>query len=140
GSGKKKKKPPSPELQSDPPILKILGSGPVRLRGLLAGESLLTAVCDFGLLITELKPQTSATKEKDGKKGKNKDKKPKGGTDSAAIRKTTSPAKGKGRKQESPRGADVQAIQPVPLTVEFQIQHLKWKSASQILIKPKVST
>nr|XP_056715075.1 leucine-rich repeat-containing protein 43 [Euleptes europaea] len=140
GSNKKRKKSVSPELRSDPPILKTLGSGHVNLQSLLAGESLLTTVCDFGVLITELRPQPSALKEKDGKKGKNKDKKPKGGTDSAATQKTASAAKGKGKKQESPRGAEVQMVQPVPLTVEFQIQHPKWKSSSQILIKTEVST
>ncbi|XP_054852931.1 leucine-rich repeat-containing protein 43 [Eublepharis macularius] len=140
GSGKKKKKSPSPELRSDPPILKILGSGHVNLESLLAGESLVATVCDFGVLITELRPQLSAVKEKDGKKGKNKDKKNKSGPESAATQKTTPPAKGNGRKQDSPRMTEVQITQPVPLTVEFQIQHLKWKSASEILIKPKVST
>ncbi|XP_077164585.1 leucine-rich repeat-containing protein 43 isoform X2 [Paroedura picta] len=140
GSSKKKKKAPPPEFQSDPPILKTLGSGLVSLQSLLAGESLLTTVCDFGVLITELGPQPSAMKEKDGKKGKNKDKKAKSGPESTAVQKTSSAAKGKGRKQDSPRGPDVLMIQPVPLTVEFQVQRLKWKSASQILTKSKIPT
>ncbi|XP_048370962.1 leucine-rich repeat-containing protein 43 [Sphaerodactylus townsendi] len=140
GSNKKKKKTASPDLRSDPPILKTLGSVHVNLQSLLAGESLLTTVCDFGVLITELGSPPSALKEKDGKKAKNKDKKPKGGTDTTAARKSPPPAKGKGRKQESPRGADAQVVQPVPLTVEFQMQHHKWKSASQILIKSRLST
>uniref|UniRef100_A0A8D2Q709 Leucine rich repeat containing 43 n=1 Tax=Varanus komodoensis TaxID=61221 RepID=A0A8D2Q709_VARKO len=65
GKGKdKKKKLPSPELRSDPPILKTLGSVRVALEGLLAGESLLETVCDFGVLAAEVHVQPPSPKEK----------------------------------------------------------------------------
>ncbi|XP_061458526.1 leucine-rich repeat-containing protein 43 isoform X2 [Rhineura floridana] len=136
---KKKKKSPSPELRSDIPILKILGSGHVSLESLLAGESHMETVCDFGILITELRVPPPSPKEKDSKKGSKKDKKSKAGTESATTRKATSPAKGKGKKKDSPEGADILQSQPAPLTVEFQMEHIKWKSASQILLNRKAS-
>ncbi|KAJ7309798.1 hypothetical protein JRQ81_007867 [Phrynocephalus forsythii] len=142
GGNKKKKKSPSPELRSDPPILKILGSGHVNLESLLAGETLMETVCDFGVLITESSSKPPSPKEKESKKGTKKDKKPKAGTESSASRKSASPAapKGKGRKRDSPEAERKTPLSPpVPLTVEFQMRHIKWKSASEILIKHKPS-
>ncbi|XP_044296885.1 leucine-rich repeat-containing protein 43 [Varanus komodoensis] len=127
---KKKKKLPSPELRSDPPILKTLGSVRVALEGLLAGESLLETVCDFGVLAAEVHVQPPSPKEKDSKKGAKKEKKPKAGPE-----KTSPLAKGKGKKKDSPEAGELPRSQPIPLTVEFQMQHVKWTSASQILIK-----
>nr|XP_034954631.1 leucine-rich repeat-containing protein 43 [Zootoca vivipara] len=135
GKGGKKKKSPSPELRSDPPIVKILGSGHVNLESLLAGEPLVETVCDFGILITESAVKPPSPKEKDSKKGAKKDKKGKAvAAESAATKKATPPVKGKGKKKDSPDGADTLQSQPVPLTVEFQMHHEKWKSTSQILL------
>uniref|UniRef100_A0A670JXU6 Leucine rich repeat containing 43 n=1 Tax=Podarcis muralis TaxID=64176 RepID=A0A670JXU6_PODMU len=64
GKGGKKKKSPSPELRSDPPIVKVLGSGHVNLESLLAGEPLVETVCDFGILITESTSKPPSPKEK----------------------------------------------------------------------------
>ncbi|XP_060641964.2 leucine-rich repeat-containing protein 43 [Anolis sagrei] len=136
GGNKKKKKSPSPELRSDPPILKTLGSGHVNLDSLLAGESLVDVVCNFGILITDLNARPPSVKEKDSKKGGKKDKKSKSGTEVAAGRKTPPPAKGKGKKKDSPEGErKTPSNQPVPLSVEFQMQHMKWGADSQILMK-----
>uniref|UniRef100_A0A8B9J1N1 Leucine rich repeat containing 43 n=1 Tax=Amazona collaria TaxID=241587 RepID=A0A8B9J1N1_9PSIT len=61
--GKQKKK-KSCELRSDPPIQKTLGTRKVPLEALLATEDLVTAVCDFGILITEKPPQPPSVEEK----------------------------------------------------------------------------
>ncbi|XP_062814762.1 leucine-rich repeat-containing protein 43 isoform X5 [Anolis carolinensis] len=136
GGNKKKKKSPSPELRSDPPILKTLGSGHVNLDSILAGDSLVDVVCNFGVLITDLNARPPSVKEKDSKKGGKKDKKSKSGTEVAVGRKTPPPAKGKGKKKDSPEGERrTPTNQPVPLTVEFQMQHMKWGADSQILMK-----
>ncbi|XP_028566407.2 leucine-rich repeat-containing protein 43 isoform X1 [Podarcis muralis] len=140
GKGGKKKKSPSPELRSDPPIVKVLGSGHVNLESLLAGEPLVETVCDFGILITESTSKPPSPKEKDSKKSAKKDKKAKAAAaESAASKKATTPVKGKGKKKDSPDGADIFQSQPVPLTVEFQMQHVKWNSASQILLHYNMS-
>ncbi|XP_015670916.1 leucine-rich repeat-containing protein 43 [Protobothrops mucrosquamatus] len=138
GGNKKKKKAPSPELRSDPPIVRTLGSLHISLEKLLAGASLLETTCDFGVQITERSVSPPLPKDKESKKGAKKDAKAKSGTDSATSRKTPppptpSPTRGKGRKKDSPEGPDSQLSQPVPLTVEFQMQHIKWESASPIL-------
>ncbi|XP_039218623.1 leucine-rich repeat-containing protein 43 isoform X1 [Crotalus tigris] len=138
GGNKKKKKAPSPELRNDPPIVRILGSLHVSLEKLLAGASLLETTCDFGVQITERSVSLPSPKDKESKKGAKKDAKAKSGIDIAISRKTPppptpSPTRGKGRKKDSPEGPDSQLSQPVPLTVEFQMQHIKWESASPIL-------
>ncbi|XP_063171914.1 leucine-rich repeat-containing protein 43 [Candoia aspera] len=131
--GGKKKKPPSPELRSEPPTVKTLGSVHVSLEKLLAGASLVETVCDFGVQITELNVPPPSPKDKENKKGAKKDPKAKSGTEISTSRRTTPPAKGKGRKKDSPEGTDLLLSQPVPLTVEFQMQHIKWEAASYIL-------
>ncbi|XP_066466093.1 leucine-rich repeat-containing protein 43 [Tiliqua scincoides] len=139
GGNKKKKKSPSPELRSDPPILTTLGSVHVNLESFLAGAQLLETVCNFGVLITEMSAPPPSPKEKDGKKGAKKDKKSRAGSETSTIaRKSTSPAKGKGKKTDFV-GPELLQSQPIPLTVEFQVQRFMWKSASQILIKRNAS-
>ncbi|XP_042297814.1 LOW QUALITY PROTEIN: leucine-rich repeat-containing protein 43 [Sceloporus undulatus] len=136
GGNKKKKKSPSPDLQSDPPILKTLGSGHVKLESLVAGESQVNVVCNFGVLITDSTMRPPPVKEKVSKKGPKKDKKSKTGTETAGAPKTPPPAKGKGKKKDSPEGDRRTLLnQPVPLSVEFQMQHMKWTSTSQVLTK-----
>ncbi|XP_047284617.1 leucine-rich repeat-containing protein 43 isoform X5 [Homo sapiens] len=48
----KKKKEPPKELRQDPPILQVLGRGLVILEPLLAGEPLVSTVCNFGVVRT----------------------------------------------------------------------------------------
>ncbi|XP_053862886.1 N-acetyllactosaminide beta-1,3-N-acetylglucosaminyltransferase 4 isoform X2 [Malaclemys terrapin pileata] len=129
GNKQKKKKESPIELRSDPPLLRSLGSGHVNLESLLTGDQLVAVVCDFGVLITEETTQPPSPKEKDGKKSKDKNKKTKTGGESPASQKTTVAAKGKGKNKESPEGKEVQEIQPVPLTVEFQVQLIQWTTA-----------
>lgn len=50
--GLKKKKEPPKELRQDPPVLRVLGSGLVYLEPLLAGDSAVTTVCNFGVIRT----------------------------------------------------------------------------------------
>uniref|UniRef100_A0A8C2UHY2 Leucine rich repeat containing 43 n=1 Tax=Coturnix japonica TaxID=93934 RepID=A0A8C2UHY2_COTJA len=97
---KKKKKEKPRELRSDPPIRRILGSQRVALETLLATETLVATVCDFGVLITEQLQQSPSQEEK----------------------LVGSCAGGQG---------DVawEGLQPVPLTVEFQMQLLRWPMA-----------
>ncbi|XP_015733352.1 leucine-rich repeat-containing protein 43 isoform X4 [Coturnix japonica] len=64
---KKKKKEKPRELRSDPPIRRILGSQRVALETLLATETLVATVCDFGVLITEQLQQSPSQEEKLGK-------------------------------------------------------------------------
>ncbi|KAM6377620.1 leucine-rich repeat-containing protein 43 [Pluvialis apricaria] len=90
----KKKEQKLCELHSDPPIRKTLGTRRVTLESLLATEDLVAAVCDFGILITEQPLQPPSLEEKDGKKGKDKSKKPKAERESQASQKTRASAKG----------------------------------------------
>uniref|UniRef100_A0A493SSM6 Leucine rich repeat containing 43 n=1 Tax=Anas platyrhynchos platyrhynchos TaxID=8840 RepID=A0A493SSM6_ANAPP len=99
---KKKKKQPC-ELRSDPPIRRTLGSRRVSLEALLATEDLVATVCDFGILITEQPLQPPSLEEKVVRSIKNKD--------------PTEPEEGRG-------------LEAVPLTVEFQVQLLRWPSAA----------
>lgn len=39
-------------MRQDPPILQVLGSSPVVLEALLAGESFVSTVCNFGVIRT----------------------------------------------------------------------------------------
>lgn len=50
--GLKKKREIPKELRRDPPVLRVLGSGPVFLEPLLAGEPAVTTVCNFGVVRT----------------------------------------------------------------------------------------
>lgn len=52
GKDVKKKKEPPRELRQDPPVLSVLGSGLVHLEPLLAGEPVVSTVCDFGVVRT----------------------------------------------------------------------------------------
>ncbi|XP_070619346.1 leucine-rich repeat-containing protein 43 [Erythrolamprus reginae] len=138
GGSKKKRKSTSPELRSDPPIVKVLGSSHVSLETLLAGASLLETVCDFGVQISERNATPPSPKDKEGKKGAKKDGKAKPGAESATSKRTPppptpSPVKGKGRKKDSSEGTDPQLSQPQPLTVEFRMQHIKWDMTPSFL-------
>ncbi|XP_075291052.1 leucine-rich repeat-containing protein 43 isoform X2 [Opisthocomus hoazin] len=127
---KKKKKEKPCELRSDPPIRRTLGTGRVTLEALLATEDLVATVCDFGILIAELPLQPPSLEEKDGKKGKDKSKKTKAERESQASRKTTASAKGKRKNKDSAELEEGRGLQPVPLTVQFQMQLLRWPAAA----------
>ncbi|KAM4649441.1 leucine-rich repeat-containing protein 43 [Amazona ochrocephala] len=141
--GKQKKK-KSCELHSDPPIQKTLGTRKVPLEALLATEDLVTAVCDFGILITEKPPQPPSVEEKlspqDKKKSKDKSKTPKAESKSQAKQKTSTSAKGKIRKKGSSVLEEGQGLQPAPLTVQFQMQLLRWPPAASTQSQESVAT
>uniref|UniRef100_A0A669PGD4 Leucine rich repeat containing 43 n=1 Tax=Phasianus colchicus TaxID=9054 RepID=A0A669PGD4_PHACC len=86
---KKKKKEKPRELRSDPPIQRILGSERVALDALLATETLVATVCDFGILITEQLLQSPSQEEKLVRSYKSKKTKAK-----KESQKATAPAKG----------------------------------------------
>uniref|UniRef100_A0A8C3WR29 Leucine rich repeat containing 43 n=1 Tax=Catagonus wagneri TaxID=51154 RepID=A0A8C3WR29_9CETA len=50
--GVRKKKELPKELRQDPPIQRVLGSGPVVLEPLLAGDPVVSTVCNFGVIRT----------------------------------------------------------------------------------------
>uniref|UniRef100_A0A8C2UEC0 Leucine rich repeat containing 43 n=1 Tax=Coturnix japonica TaxID=93934 RepID=A0A8C2UEC0_COTJA len=102
---KKKKKEKPRELRSDPPIRRILGSQRVALETLLATETLVATVCDFGVLITEQLQQSPSQEEK--------------------LVGSCAGGKNKGSAEQE---EDCE-LQPVPLTVEFQMQLLRWPMA-----------
>ncbi|XP_075754770.1 leucine-rich repeat-containing protein 43 isoform X5 [Pelodiscus sinensis] len=72
----------------------------------------------------------TVVEEKDSKKSKDKNKKTKTEGESPTNQKTTVAAKGKGKNKESPEVKEFQEIQPVPLTVEFQVQLIQWTATS----------
>uniref|UniRef100_A0A8C8VW56 Leucine rich repeat containing 43 n=1 Tax=Peromyscus maniculatus bairdii TaxID=230844 RepID=A0A8C8VW56_PERMB len=107
----KKKKEPPRELRQDPPVLRVLGSGLVYLEPLLAGETAVTTVCNFGVVRTlESDKLTNARDSKKIKKGPKKEKS-----------KTAVPA------FES-------VYQPEPLTVEVQIQLQQYRSGEEAFL------
>ncbi|XP_074777578.1 leucine-rich repeat-containing protein 43 [Athene noctua] len=126
---KQKKKKPR-ELRSDPPIRRTLGTGRVTLEALLATEDLVATVCDFGVLITEQPLQPPSLEEMDRKEGKKKSRKPKAERESQAEQKTVVPAKGKIKNKDSAELEEGRELQLVPLTVQFQMQLLRWPQAA----------
>ncbi|XP_009946669.1 PREDICTED: leucine-rich repeat-containing protein 43, partial [Leptosomus discolor] len=127
---KKKKKEKPCELRSDPPIRRTLGTGRVALEALLATEDLVATVCDFGILITEQPPSLEEKVKSDRKKGKDESKKTKAERESQASRKTTASGKGKRRNKDSAQLEEGRGLPLVPLTVQFQMQVLRWPSAA----------
>ncbi|KAM9371589.1 leucine-rich repeat-containing protein 43 [Phaethornis superciliosus] len=122
---KQKKKKPC-EFRSDPPIRRTLGTVRVTLETLVATEDLVATVCDFGVLMTEQPPNLE---KQDKKKGKDKSKKPKEERANQASRKTSESAKGKNKNTVCAELEEGEVFQPVPLTVQFQMQLLRWPLA-----------
>ncbi|XP_031193676.1 leucine-rich repeat-containing protein 43 isoform X2 [Mastomys coucha] len=111
GKDVKKKKEPPRELRQDPPVLSVLGSGLVYLEPLLAGEPVVSTVCDFGVVRTlETDKLTHARDSKKVKKAPKKDKS-----------KTTAPTMDSG-------------YQPEPLSVEVQIQLHQYRSVEEAFL------
>ncbi|CAH6778914.1 Lrrc43 [Phodopus roborovskii] len=109
--GLKKKKEPPRELRQDPPVLRVLGSGLVCLEPLLAGESVVTTVCNFGVVRTvESDKLTYARESKKIKKVPKKEK----------------------SKMATPTFEG--SYQPEPLTVEIQIQLHQFRSVEEAFL------
>ncbi|XP_026899869.2 leucine-rich repeat-containing protein 43 isoform X2 [Acinonyx jubatus] len=107
--GSKKKELPK-ELRQDPPILRVLGSGLVVLEPLLAGEPLVSEVCNFGVIRTLETDRLTSLRD-----SKNKNKR--------AKKEKTKPA-------AAVYNGD---YQPQPLTVEVQIQLNQCRTAEEAL-------
>ncbi|XP_063272249.1 leucine-rich repeat-containing protein 43 isoform X5 [Prinia subflava] len=131
-SAKQKKKKQQPrEFPSDPPIRSTLGTTRVTLETLLATEDLVATVCDFGVLIPDKPPEPSVLEEKVVKKGKDKSKNHKAQKGGLASRKTATPtSKEKGKNKDTAEMEEGQELQLVPLTVQFQMQLLRWPLAA----------
>ncbi|XP_054384323.1 leucine-rich repeat-containing protein 43 isoform X6 [Pongo abelii] len=106
----KKKKELPKELRQDPPILQVLGRGLVILEPLLAGEPLVSTVCNFGVVRTLTSDRLTLAR------------------DSKKIKKVA--------KKEKPK-AVIPIYEgdyhPEPLTVEVQIQLNQCRSAEEAL-------
>ncbi|XP_057621512.1 leucine-rich repeat-containing protein 43 isoform X2 [Chionomys nivalis] len=111
GKKQKKKKEPPKELRQDPPVLRVLGSGLVYLEPLLAGDSAVTTVCNFGVIRTM--ESDRLTHARDSKKIKKVPKKEKS-------------------KMATPTFESV--YQPEPLTVEIQIQLHQYRSVEEAFL------
>ncbi|CAO2629608.1 Leucine-rich repeat-containing protein 43 [Lemmus lemmus] len=109
--GLKKKKEVPKELRQDPPVLRVLGSGLVYLEPLLAGDSAVTTVCNFGVIRTMESDRLIHTR------------------DSKKIKKV--PKKEKA-KVAIPTFESV--YQPEPLTVEVQIQLHQYRSVEEAFL------
>ncbi|XP_066187189.1 leucine-rich repeat-containing protein 43 [Sylvia atricapilla] len=128
---KKKKKQQQLELRSDPPIRSTLGTTRVTLETLLATEDLVAAVCDFGILIPEKPPELPVVEEKEVKKGKDKSKNAKAEKGSLASRKTAATPAPKVKNKDTTEVEEGRELQLVPLTVQFQMQLLRWPLSTQ---------
>ncbi|XP_060468183.2 leucine-rich repeat-containing protein 43 isoform X1 [Panthera onca] len=107
--GSKKKELPK-ELRQDPPILRVLGSGLVVLEPLLAGEPLVSEVCNFGVIRTLETDRLTSLRD-----SKNKNKRAK-------------------KEKTKPAAAVYDGdYQPQPLTVDVQIQLNQCRTAEEAL-------
>ncbi|XP_010126897.1 PREDICTED: leucine-rich repeat-containing protein 43, partial [Chlamydotis macqueenii] len=142
--GKQKKKEKPCELRSNPPLRRTLGSRKVTLEALLATEDLVATVCDFGILITEQPLQPPGQEEelslhRTRKKAKTRAKKTKAKRETQTSLKTTASAKGKSKNKDSAELEEGGGLQAVPLTVQFQMQLLRWPLASDTQSPEKVA-
>ncbi|CAK7314080.1 Leucine-rich repeat-containing protein 43 [Vulpes lagopus] len=119
-----KKKELPKELRQDPPILSVLGSGLLALEPLLAGEPLVSSVCNFGVIRTpEIDRLMFLRDLKKNKKAKN--------VMEAGKSKTKVPASLE--KKKSALAISESDYQPQPLTVEVQVQLNQCRSAEEAL-------
>ncbi|XP_014109126.1 PREDICTED: leucine-rich repeat-containing protein 43 [Pseudopodoces humilis] len=137
---KKKKQQQPCEFRSDPPIRSSLGTTRVTLETLLATEDLVATVCDFGILIPEKPPEPPVLEEKEVKKGKEKSKKPKAEKGGRASQKIEASSKGKGKNKDTAEVEEGQELQLVPLTVQFQMQLLRWPLEASTQSQDDVAT
>ncbi|XP_066056037.1 leucine-rich repeat-containing protein 43 isoform X2 [Chamaea fasciata] len=136
----KKKKKQQQEFRSDPPIRSTLGTTRVTLDTLLATEDLVATVCDFGILIPEKLPEPPVVEEKEVKKGKDKSKNAKAEKGSLASRKTAATPTPKGKNKDTAEVEEGQELQLAPLTVQFQMQLLRWPLAASTQSQENVAT
>ncbi|XP_007665076.2 leucine-rich repeat-containing protein 43 isoform X1 [Ornithorhynchus anatinus] len=122
--GKHKRKENPQDLQQDPPLLRVLGSGHLSLEPLVSGEAQVSAVCNFGVLRSMPIPGTASIKET--KKDKKSGKKDESGQKAAA--------RGKGKIREYLE-TEMDDPQPEPLTVEIHVQLIQWKSTAEAMKK-----
>ncbi|XP_032509965.1 leucine-rich repeat-containing protein 43 [Phocoena sinus] len=147
--GSKKKKELRKDLRQDPPVLRVLGSGPVDLEPLLSGEPFVSTVCNFGVVRTL--ETDRLTLYRDSKK--NKSEKAKNAALEARKSKTTLPAASAGPGwpgTASPLiapdshfniSSEIKSLvlvyesdyRPDPLTVEIQIQLIQGHSTEEAL-------
>ncbi|XP_075389653.1 leucine-rich repeat-containing protein 43 [Tenrec ecaudatus] len=115
GASKEQKGPRKPpkELRQDPPILTVLGSGIVVLEPLLAGEPLVSTVCNFGVVRTVESDKLTFARDMKSKKNKKLGK------------------KGKKSKKVDPALGDNHI--PEPLTVEVHVQLNQCRTADEAL-------
>ncbi|XP_026980705.1 leucine-rich repeat-containing protein 43 isoform X3 [Sagmatias obliquidens] len=110
-----KKKELRKDLRQDPPVLRVLGSGPVDLEPLLSGEPFVSTVCNFGVvrtLETDRLTLYRDSKKKKSEKAKN-----------AAL---------EARKSKTKLSA-ASVYESDPLTVEIQIQLIQGHSTEEAL-------
>nr|XP_044631873.1 leucine-rich repeat-containing protein 43 isoform X2 [Equus asinus] len=119
--GSKKKKELPKDLQQDPPILRVLGSGAVVLEPLLVGEPLVSTVCNFGVIRTLESDRLTFLRDS---------KKPKKAKKETGKSKTKPGASEKRKSVFSMYEGD---YQPEPLTVEVQIQLNQCRSAEEAI-------
>ncbi|KAG8456080.1 hypothetical protein GDO86_002034 [Hymenochirus boettgeri] len=129
GSKTKKKNENLDELRRDPAIVKVLGSAHVNLESLVYGEMQVSTVWNFGTCCAEQEAQSSVCDKTEGKK--NKERKISGRT-SADIQTKSSNSAGKSRHKnpsEIKPTEDQLLSEPVPLTMEIQIQIIQLSSS-----------
>ncbi|XP_048641508.1 leucine-rich repeat-containing protein 43 isoform X3 [Marmota marmota marmota] len=106
----KKKKEIPKELRQEPSVLRVLGSDLVALEPLLAGESQVSTVCNYGVIRTLESDKMILTRD---------------------LKKTKKGAKKEKSKPQMPSfDSD---YQPEPLTVEVQIQLNQYRTAEEAL-------
>ncbi|XP_036870329.1 leucine-rich repeat-containing protein 43 isoform X2 [Manis javanica] len=105
--GSKKEELPK-HLRQDPPTLRVLGEGMVALESLLAGEPLVSTVCNFGVIRTLDSDRLTFIRDSKNKKAKKENRK-----SMAAMYDSD--------------------YQPEPLSVEVQIQLKQCRSAEEAL-------
>uniref|UniRef100_A0A8D2I0J9 Leucine rich repeat containing 43 n=1 Tax=Urocitellus parryii TaxID=9999 RepID=A0A8D2I0J9_UROPR len=107
----KKKKEIPKELRQEPSVLRVLGSNLVALEPLLAGESQVSTVCNYGVIRTLESDKMTLTRD---------------------LKKTKKGAKKEKSKPQMPSfDSD---YQPEPLTVEVQIQLNQYRTAEEALL------
>ncbi|XP_075034065.1 leucine-rich repeat-containing protein 43 [Mixophyes fleayi] len=124
GSKIKKKKENLHELRHDPPISRTLGSVIMPLKSIVSGEMQTFSVCNFGILCTNSEQSQYASDKDHQNSNKPKDRKLKSGRESAEPHKTSgsSSAKVKRKDAEVKPTGDYSPPQPIPLTIEIEVQ------------------
>ncbi|XP_012878523.1 PREDICTED: leucine-rich repeat-containing protein 43 [Dipodomys ordii] len=110
GAPKKKKELLPKELRQDPPILKVLGRGPLLLEPLLMGEPLVSTECNFGVVRSLDVDRMILARD---------------------SKKTKKPKTGKKEQTKAAVPAWESSYRPQPLSVEVQIQLSQYRTAEE---------